>query len=481
MSFYSDPKAIDLATLGNAPCDYSGNSAQVVGPWLYNGALYTVLMPSDPAGLNPADTFPLDCWKSTDNGQTWTALDHANAPITRNWQACFDGTTITCVIGTAAWGPGLPTVGNPWQMIQFDLATGLWGAAGPNTGFTNMWLASAMGARPDGSKLVVFADDTPNPQPVAGDGAFTGLLFAASWTSGGGWAAPFQIDTNIQALLTTAYWGWTTTKLIVDASGITHLIFGEVESSVGLGNNFGVYFDCYQAILANDTLGSFSTFGPMVQNQLGPFTDGQLKQFSEGNPVIVGANVVFPVTNWQAAGWFLGVWVGSPLSAPVWVFQPNIDPGSGGFSQGLASGFSWLQGPPAAFNANGITQIVYTINTADTTYISGILRSVTSPDLIAWTGIEAFNIETDADAAFQLGGNQVILTPNIINSTDAGVAVSAIDPTDTDFQRFWFQGGAVAPSYQVKVTLRGLTRRRCDPGTVQVGEIKQAPHVKRAV
>ena len=428
MSLYNDPVAVDTSTFGAQQVCSPNTGQNVFGPWTYNGNLYIVLIPEFTQAPPVGSEAFIDMWKSTDDGATWSVLDHGGAIEATFIQACFDGDHTVTVVSSA-----MPTTGNtpPFVLIEFDLASETWGGTStspfnlapqcatahfpPQPGDFVVTCAYFIVARPDGSKLIGYNRST--------DFGLQGV----TWTSGV-WGTPFPIDTAALGLIPPTFLGTNQAFAVVDTGGTTHVFFVEL-SSAPAGQRDQITVIAYQAVGPTNTLGSFHSFDltdmPVGDNDLG----------FVGIPCIAGDNLVFPVyTNVDASNCSQGVWIGATLSNPTWTLHSNIDPGfttDRGFgSREMGSAF-----------LNGKAQIVGIWPTADLAYTFGLIRVSTADpaDLSTWTSVTSYDIEADGPVSFQLGGSQEMFSP--IPSAQ-GVMVQAINVAGispgTVFQNWWF-------------------------------------------
>ena len=417
MSIYFPPVQIDQSgNFGDQSLNIEAGTSTFQGPWLVNGALFLCLIPTGdshgvPAGY-PGYVGSANIWTSTDNGQTWTEVDAANAPACCQGQSCFDGDhTITVVFTPSpSAGPGSTVT---MSIAQFDCLTGSWGAASGPSGFSHVEAATgpyAILPRPDGSFIIIF--------PFFISIGFFGLS-AASWKAGT-WSSDFRIDTNALAAMTGyegAYFGALAT---VDAGGTTHVFFGDVDGSFN-ENMF------YQAITAGNALGSFFQFPDVMTAVNGNF----------GIPCINGAQLVLPVFGIVGGVNVPSLYVGTPLNAPVWTLFQNIDPA---MLTAQPAGIGGIYSNAAAI-IDGQVQLAVLWPTADVAYENGVIRICTTSDFVNWvfTCSTAYDVEADGPVAFQVGGAQIIQNPML---TPQGLGVRALDPTDTEFVKFWFTPSA---------------------------------------
>jgi hypothetical protein len=423
----------------------------------YGGNLYTVMMQFTGAAVGV--TKSLQCWKSTDGGNTWTEADSAGAVSVEGWRACFDGLhTISCVTtiptdGTDGYTPYF------MRIVDFDLVTETWGslsdpspvpphaalpadANGNSVGLLPLpvtisygWFAYApweIFVRSNGSKVVLFSN-------VMGPGAGSHSNTWAVSFSSGTWGTPFEID-YAGVLIVSPVFGWTAggpTYSCLDASDIIHTIY-EVQPLDLSGER---YF--YQAILPNDTLGSFSEL-PDTTHWPQPANTAVL------TPVCDSTSIYVPVQTGTAfdATQF-SVYIGTPLSAPVWTLTTNIDSSIDLGSLDLMNGgaAAMVSGKPTIVfavpphsiivdgfpNPPGVTPYVGGISIRQIVLSGGVWTPTTLFDLVSpsasnFIASPALNSDGDLSVSFYVGPDNL---PAIFTPPDLAL------PSSTKLQRYF--------------------------------------------
>lgn len=276
---YGTPVVIDPVTLGVAWSMSSPSTSMVGGPWSFAGALYTFLVPEDNSGLQIPQ--PGNVWKSTDSGLTWNVQDSGNAVLMRGWEASFDGGVISVV----NCSPPVPAAPIDMFVVEFDCATDTWGLQSSASPAQTIAGPQLILSRSDGSKLIVYS----SVLPVLPD------LHAVTY-NGGVWGVPFLV-TNFAGLTS---WGLVTG--CIDLTDTAHVFY--TESSGVLS---------YQAVLVSDALGATDTL-----------VDADLIQF--GIPTLHLDQILLPVLDLFGAAVRPSLFVGTPLSAPVFTLFSDIDP-----------------------------------------------------------------------------------------------------------------------------------------------------------
>lgn len=276
---YGAPVIIDSVTFGEQWSEATPSTSMVFGPWLVGGNLYEVLVPQDTTGTSTPQL--CNVWKSTDGGLTWTAMDSANAILVRGFQACCDGLKITVV--NSLYPVGIIPV--DMHVIEFDLATDLWGAQGGASPAQSVTGAQLILPRSDGSKIIVYASLANT----------NGDLDAVSWKAGV-WGTPFNIVSFAPGN------GFGFVSGCIDTTNTAHVFFTDLSN---VSN--------YQAILLSNALGATSVL-----------VDANF--ILEGIPICDGTRIMLPVGDSFGPAIRPSLWVGTPLAAPVWTLYSDIDP-----------------------------------------------------------------------------------------------------------------------------------------------------------
>jgi hypothetical protein len=362
----------------------------------------------------------IQVWSSPD-GVTWTHRDGADESVTvSGFAATFDGAhTVTAVFQQGNFSGNL-------FLQQFNLNTMTWGA--PFAEQSGITLEPFfIGQQSGGNFIVLSQDNSANP-----------VRCKAQVWNGATWSAAVDVTAGAEALsgfnsLVTVF---DFAQAVIDASNIVHVIYGTFSSDPAWNRR---YF--YQELTATDVLQHFQEFA----GQTPPNQDLAAFGSQPGpNLFINGTSIYWGILrNNYSSGppSYPSAYVGTPLVNPVWSELGNLDPAA------LAS-----QRP--------ISAPVWALNTT-----TGQL----------W---EAYNRLTPDAAGGQvqllLGGNSLTLS----DSEHGGATVAQYGPL------FAFGGGvfmatgalvvegppvatvftpvSASASYQVKITLRGVNRRRCD-------------------
>ncbi len=316
MSIYFPPVQIDQSgNFGDQSLNIEAGTSTFQGPWLVNGALFLCLIPTGdshgvPAGY-PGYVGSANIWTSTDNGQTWTEVDAANAPACCQGQSCFDGDHTITVAFTPSPSAGTGSTVT-MSIAQFDCLTGSWGAASGPSGFSHVEAATgpyAIRPRPDGSFIIIF--------PFFISNGFFGLS-AASWKAGT-WSSDFRIDTNALAAMTGYEGPYFGALATVDAGGTTHVFIDARDAKVPIhgGHHVGKLEKGTESVSRSDGL---------VEHVLVERAIHITKEHVRSPAGINGAQLVLPVFGIVGGVNVPSLYVGTPLNAPVWTLFQNIDP-----------------------------------------------------------------------------------------------------------------------------------------------------------
>jgi hypothetical protein len=389
MAYRFPPIAIDDASNGNIPPQAMANGAQVyAGPFLFGGALYVVLQ---------TGTFPVlscDVFTSTDNGLTWSGLDlGGSANNTGNFGCSFDGIHTIRIAWSGVFAPAAKGL---LQMEDFDLVAGTWGGAFATGGPESLYVYACefLG---NGNTLVIYSEDnfvSANP-----------LRNGAIWS--GSWSAAFDLNTKVAIALGPTNGIDDVFNYVMNAAKtVMHCTFFVNDVSANA-------FLCYQAVNQDGTLGPVHTFANAGDS------------FGSGPPAdtigLAGDNVIIFFS--QEFVGFQSVWVGTPISAPVWTETLQIDPDS------LLDPTITGNDPGIPLLAGSILYLAYTIQTDpgnQKNRIRLLQTSNLSNPALGWTGATIFNgatnggpgwIQTDLlspQAVIDLNGN-----PSVLVSSDA--------------------------------------------------------------
>jgi hypothetical protein len=286
---------------------FAGNPANpLYGVFVWNNSLVCLLFENDlTAGV----------WQSTDAGATWARIDGAtNRP---SGMESIAAVMLSANVMLVAWNDNS---GPPSEILlqTFDFSTGLWGSALPASAAVAASIEAVYSRPSDGHVLVLYSYAGP-PQLGSGWGL-------AEWS--GSWATS-DAGTQIAALPgfddTEMYVSSSSIFSVLDpATSILHCIVQTFSSGVEVPgaqwNN--LYF--YQPIEANSTLGSLFLF-PGNRPLAGPqdlTTINEGSPAASGAPVIVGDQIIAPfvrtIPGSSPERWYPTLYIGTPLSAPVW-------------------------------------------------------------------------------------------------------------------------------------------------------------------
>jgi hypothetical protein len=417
----------------------------VGGPWQFGGALYVAVTDRFFSAFTAI-------YKSTNSGVSWSPLDTAHQP-----HICaavnFDGNHSL----VACYPSGGNEVESGLNFRNFDLSAQTWGAAYGTVAAPTGFLANLVGFRPDGSTVVIY-------QHFVNASIQDGFFFASYL---GGWSAGIEIDLNYNI---QPNGGSEAVSLVIDPAGNTHVFMALAPNSEPTGLPWNVF---YQEITPANALGSFFTFPPSNNGNL----------ISVPVPVVIGTQLFVPafVSDAGAVGYFLGS--GSTWGAVVGPIDPGLasDPTLIVFTSST---------PGFAAIVNGALYVVYTAQGSNTAWIEARMRLLqANPSNLAggFTGKTLTDVETYPASLLPTGSPtaQRILGLGPYNA--GGVLFNMFLPQSAsfDFTAFFLPVTLAPPAppatFGVKITLRGVNRRRCDPQESELMEIEGTPPVKQAV
>jgi hypothetical protein len=267
-----------------------------VGPFEAGSALYAVLV--DKTNNH------IECWKSTDGGDTWAEQDAANHPsssTTANYKSVTvhqSGTALVCFI---------PKGSTSIEIREFSTSSDTWGSAitGPTITLgaathTNPAATPprVLGAkRSDGSYVVVYNGATQSVMGTAYDRAKVHIR-----SSGGTWSGPFDLagspNSPIDNTLPGTQVYYHPLAVVPDASDRAHIIYKEATSGA----------------LKSRTLLSGGTFTTAQTIDGGAYTDTS----AGGGPALVGTEIVYPYLQNSTT---LGVGRATAADTPSWSTQ----------------------------------------------------------------------------------------------------------------------------------------------------------------
>lgn len=392
-------------------------------PWMlaFNGKLYAFLT----AQLGQVNGANPHFYRSTDNGNTWTELDAANAPANvGDAFVCWDtanSRAIVCFNTRTA-----PTTA--LQLIQFSLVDGAesWGPAIAAGGPAAARSACVWGVflRPDTTIAVVFDSGVSG----VGDSRLHGTFW-----NGAAWSAPVDLGVNmpfnsgsVPACIVQPC------SCLMDSTGMIHLF------PVGVGAGQHNYWG-YQQWNTDNTLGNFHVFGQGAA----VFHDsrGTNMVLFNGNSLVLAITSDVPPFSARAQ---LNVFVGTPLANPVWtqsapavltVAFANASSPTASFGVFGAGGSRAFSGALVSLNA-GASTAAYLLNEEDIAPGPVIVCMLTQQDV---NGFPFVQLVTSPDAV-----NWSILPTDINPNYNYYLGFSPVDPA-VDMP----PGGFLVPGLQV--------------------------------
>lgn len=406
------PSVIDAASTDNigsysmAPNGYGW--AQQNQAFVYANRLYYVLYRTETGGPD----FSINVFTSNDSGNTWTILDAANAPVRGSSQATggcyFDGLQTI----TVAWTDGSIGVNGVIHLQDFNLSTSRWGLPYGMGTSPAVQLVNQIYKRSDGTLIALF-------NRTFAAGRVQGLT-AAVFTAGA-WGAPFNVDTNIPA----GFVSDSRSATVLDSVGTLHVFTRTTDTAT-----FSHHTWTYQQILLNNTLGNFTNFPEFTFDAFGN---------GNGNPLIVGNNILFGVMN--GAQTHATLLLGTPVINPVFSVMPDpgIDPSSPFSSNGYV---------PTLTYANGVLFAMVAIrDDTDSVWPTAYLQlrvsqTTNSNPFLGWSETTIFDTRTGPiffngePGDWQFWNNQSL---NVFNGNQVFVAAGAsIDASAIQQTWFWF-------------------------------------------
>ena len=416
MASYS-PHLIDAGSTDNlgsysmAPNGYGW--AEQNSPFVVGTALYFVAYRTSEA---PGTDFTINIFKSTDLGNTWTLLDGAGAPNRGNQQATgaciYDGADTITVAWTTGNGQG--TTG-AIQLQDFQISTSTWGAPYGAAGSPVVGLVNQIYKRPDGSLIALF-------NRTFASGRVEGL--SAAVFAAGAWGAPFAVDTNLTADRISD----SRSATVLDSIGTLHIFMRCLDSGTLLFKAWS-----YQQVHSDNSLGAFHNFA-VGDAATSVFMNG------EGNPVIVGNQIVFGVMNSALSNSIL--FVGTPLNNPVWSIGTGMDP-----APPFSAGDTYYV-PVLARSSTKLYALVRitdtSVNPPDLSLRLLQTTNLANPIAGPWTAQTIYDMQVDGPPSFNFNGqiwNNATLSVYEATPGADQVFVTAgatIDVTANQDTWFWF-------------------------------------------
>lgn len=227
-------------------------------------------------------------YKSTDNGNTWTELDAAHAPVSQGETAVFlDSVNSRLVFAFVT--STFPVTAQPIFLQAFNLLTGLWGSAFATGGPNATTVVQFCFQLPNGTIRAIYDFGSSNP-------GGTSRLRAADW-NGTSWSSSIDIGAGILPFDATGNILVSDTAAAVDLSGNLHLAFTNNTKTVVM----------YQQVLENGTLGPSNRFTGISFNTSVAVL---------GTLVVSGNNILISSTSNAFVNNI--ILLGQGLAAPVW-------------------------------------------------------------------------------------------------------------------------------------------------------------------
>jgi len=265
------------------------------GPFEASGALYLVTIETTPANA-------IHVWKSSDSGSTWTLKDSANQPGATGLG--YDVLLIGTVLYIAPISnPGTATFG----VIAFDTATDTYGALVPS-GYTMQGQKIRIAALSDNSITLFYQKpDTSLKFTTFAAGVFgVEVAFAAAGSQ-------------------------SVRSLVADAGDVLHAFWSKAVAGTTTLNHTTITAGVVGAPQAVHAAAGFPFFVNAQRSNAAVWT--------------IEDKLVFPSS--LDDGTLAGVWVGTPIAAPVWSFElvDDIDWTGAGFpSETDAETFLFVSG-----------------------------------------------------------------------------------------------------------------------------------------
>jgi hypothetical protein len=449
------PVPIDPA-LSNGTEQASESTAAFFGVAVYNEVLYSVCARSSDSTIQ--------VYRSIDNGATWQPQVPAGAPVSTNGSgtATYDLNLgivyIAYLVGAAP--------GNV-QVVTFNLNSSTWGTPSALSGGTANTVLSLY-LRPDGSLAVIYSRNTH---------AGTSGIYADFLSTAGAWHGEIDAYTNITTLS-----GYNSTTVSVNVPGPMSTMgpdgsiyvvasFGTALSPVGWLNRV-----FYQRITPGNTVpadspGSFYDFP-------GQGAAGSQPIEGIGKPCIANSYLLLPVS---ATGNLIATLYFARLDnreVTSWAATgQQIDPRE--VTRYPAT--SCAQIGPVIFD--GASLFVAYLGNGNGNVAESSMRLCQaqfpggSPATLLWSAQLVWDaaVGPNPSAIIRLSFPSIQRFGNFILVQSDGEGTPPFVEA-----AFWF--GDWGSQYQVKITLRGVNRRRCDPGDagVQVSAVPNLPGATRA-
>ncbi len=390
------------------------------------------------------NTIALEAWSSP-TGAVWTQQG-GEGPQAPGWPggeaAVWDGANTVTVVYRNAAGTHVP-------LVQFSLSTQTWGASAGDLGS-------------NASPFQLFIDS--NGHFVALYSLYPSDKYETQTWNGASWSAAVDICAGAEALpnFNPVVTFFSVGTAALDSNNVLHVIFNTHSSDPTWDSRF-----FYQEVTSAGALQNFQEF----PGQSGVNKDlHTLSQAQIAPTLIISGNSLYwgILRNNYGANQnpYPAIYVGTPIVNPVWTETGNIDPG--------VLSFQTPSNYPVLASIGGA---LYATFTRENQSDSGTqIQTVSTSNGFA-TSVSTTLTDTATGGPFTTGSNPMLLAGLVIGAD--GYAVEGQLPPVS------FASAPAPPpgptTFGVKITLRGVNRRRCDPQDSELTEIEGTPPVKQAV
>jgi hypothetical protein len=396
--------------------------------------------------IQNVSTGKIQMWNSPD-GTTWTEQGAGGESSTLGWPASpvvavWDGAHTV----TVAFQQGIFS-GNTF-LQQFNLTTASWGVPFAEQSGGDL-VPFFVGLQSGGNIVVVWQDISANPD-----------LYKAQIWNGATWGALIDVCAGAEALpaFNPAITIFPFVSAVLDAGNVLHVIYDTFSTDPTWNNR---YF--YQEVTAAGALQNFHEFPgqtPPNQDLAALARQPAPNLFISGNSLLWG---ILRKNYSSGPATYPATYTGTPLVNPVWTESGNLDPTAGA-----------LQLPLSA--------PVWALNTTTGQVYEAYIRE--TPD------------GNGTQVQLLLGGNSITLSDSeaggaflgpgqfgpFFSFTGGVFMATGGPPGEGPSIPAAFTPVSTAGSFQMRITLRGVNRRRCDPGDGEATTVvSSAPSVKRAV
>ncbi len=268
----------------------SGAGTRFVGPFLVGAVEYAV--------LSDVNSFNLEVYRSPDAGVTWTEMDAGNEPnaAAGNYHVELVGTKLQIIYSGSA--TGLAT----YQ--EFDTVSNTWGAADVSAGPDSMQGAFRVVLCPNGDYVCLWTG-------IAGS-----LL--SQRRSGGVWhASILLVDGSVDPGPPFPVTGLIRSA-VSDGGSTVHIVY-ELQNVGSIGPLYWKLL--YRSLSSADAISASSQMA----------TSAVASTYGAGPAAIFNNSIIVPTSNTNVTLYPgstfgpPGVWIGTPIAAPMWTFLP-VDP-----------------------------------------------------------------------------------------------------------------------------------------------------------